>query len=304
MEFSINGLPQVVALASIAVLGYMFGRRGIREFSPVLQSQREIARAQAVAEELDHISSSVRTELARHEAGMKRFKDRISRLADNKDRLTWQELCSEAERILQPTLQLASRISNAYEALQLQTDHLRTFTEVRTDPLTGLCNRRALEESLSGEIARRDRHEEVFSVAIIDIDHFKRINDTEGHLTGDRIIKTVATALDREARQTDVVARFGGEEFVVVMPKTDIEGALVAAERLRQEVQQNCTQVTPVTVSVGVATVTEEEDAESLMTRADEALYQAKHDGRNCVRLHTSAEPEPIDEPPELVVSG
>ncbi len=290
MDFIVTGLPQAAALASVALIGYVFGRRRIHGFSPVMQSEREIARAQAVAKQLEHISSTVRAELTRHDVDVKRFKERIRRMANREEKLTWQELCSEAERILQPTLQLTTRISNAYDALQLQTSHLRTFTEVRTDPLTGLCNRRALEESLSGEIARRDRHDEYFSVAIIDIDHFKKINDSLGHLTGDRIIKLVASQLDEEARQADVVARFGGEEFMIVMPKTDLDGATVAAERLRQKIQLNCRQITQVTVSVGVATVTAEDDAESVMTRADEALYRAKDDGRNCVRRHTGTE--------------
>lgn len=299
MDFSITGLPHVVALASIALLGYMLGRRNRRSSASEQQSQREIARAQAVAQQLDRISTSVRSELARHESDVKRFKDRIRRLSNDSESLSSKELCAEAERILQPTMQLISHISTAYDALQLQTNHLRTFAEARTDPLTGLCNRRGLEEALAGEFARRRRYSEVFSVAIIDIDQFKKINDSQGHLTGDRVIKAVAEELDREARESDVVARFGGEEFVIVMPQTDLAGAAISAERLRLKIAKNCSNFAPVTVSMGIAVVTDDDDAEGLMTRADEALYQAKNDGRNCVRRHMGETIEPLEDLPE-----
>jgi len=299
MDFSITGLPHVVALASIALLGYMLGRRRSRGTIQEQQSQREIARAQAVAQQLDRISTSVRSELARHESNVKRFKDRIRRLSNNSESISSSELCSEAERILQPTMELLTHISSAYDALQLQTNHLRTFAEARTDPLTGLCNRRALEEALSGEFARRNRYSEYFSIAIIDIDQFKKINDTQGHLMGDRIIKSVAEELDREARESDIVARFGGEEFVIVMPQTDLAGAAISAERLRKKIAANCSHLAPVTVSMGIATVNDDDDAEGLMTRADEALYQAKNDGRNCVRRHTGESIERLEDTTE-----
>ncbi len=300
MDFSLTGLPHVVALASIALLGYMLGRRNNGKGLSDQKSQRDIARAQAVAKQLDQISTTVRSEFARHESDVKRFKERVRRLANNDESMSSQELCAEAERILQPTVELLSHISNAYEALQLQTNHLRTFAEARTDPLTGLCNRRALEECLSGEIARRKRYAEEFSIAIIDIDHFKNINDTQGHMVGDQIIKSVAQELDREARESDIVARFGGEEFVIVMPHSELSGAGITAERIRQQIEKNCSEIASVTVSMGIATAMDEDDAEGLMTRADEALYQAKRDGRNCVRQHTGNSIEPIDAAPEL----
>lgn len=295
MDFSLTGLPHVVALASIALLGYMLGRQNSGGGDSEQKSQRDIARAQAVAKQLDHISSTVRSEFTRHEADVKRFKERVRQLANNNESMSSQELCAEAERILQPTVELLSHISNAYEALQLQTNHLRTFAEARTDPLTGLCNRRALEECLAGEISRQNRYAEVFSIAIIDIDHFKNINDTQGHMIGDQIIKSVAKQLDCDARESDIVARFGGEEFVIVMPQTGADGAAVTAERIRLQIAENCSAIAPVTVSLGIATAMDKDDADGLLTRADEALYQAKHDGRNCVRRHTSDGIEPID---------
>lgn len=164
--------------------------------------------------------------------------------------------------------------------LTLQLGH-----EARSDPLTGLPNRRhfdlALQERLAGTLV--NRHSDVFSVAILDIDHFKPINDTHGHAVGDQVLKQLARLLDSQMRGSDIAARIGGEEFALLMPETSLQEATRALERLRYAIETHAWQPVPITASIGVTGYLPEDSSESLMARADNALYTAKHLGRNNV---------------------
>jgi len=156
------------------------------------------------------------------------------------------------------------------------------------DPLTGLGSRRALEMTMERDIGLAARHQYPVSVLVIDIDYFKMINDTYGHSTGDKVLRATACALQKELRLTDPAFRYGGEEFVVILNKTDLTGALGLAERIRQHIESNTLQISGktinVTASIGIATVEPGDDMNSLFERADRALYQAKCSGRNrCV---------------------
>jgi diguanylate cyclase (GGDEF)-like protein len=152
-----------------------------------------------------------------------------------------------------------------------------------TDGLTGVANRRTFEKALGNEISRSGRSAESFSLMMIDLDHFKRLNDAHGHRTGDRALQNVAALLSDVARDSDLVARYGGEEFGLIAPATDSASAAVMAERLRAAIES--LSVEPrVTVSVGVATYPHDaDDAEALVRVADAALYEAKARGRNRV---------------------
>ena len=157
-----------------------------------------------------------------------------------------------------------------------------------TDALTGLLNRRAIEMMLEREVQRLQRFGQSFSVLMVDIDHFKRINDRFGHAAGDAVLSAVADTLRSQAREVDRVSRYGGEEFCVLLPHTSHEGAALAAERLRDAINQIQIpwddDIITVTVSTGMACATDRhEHLRSLLRRADEALYQAKAEGRNRV---------------------
>lgn len=294
VNFSIS-----MALAIVATLGYVLGRRTQTAGESIAaQSRRELRRAQAVARELEKIALTVRKNLAKHSSSISRFKQRVGQLGGQQHDDAWQDLCSEAEEILKPTLQLATQIATAYDQIRQQTNHLMTFTESRTDPLTGVSNRRGLDAMLESQFAMMVRYETVFSLVLFDIDHFKAVNDKQGHLCGDQILQHVAALLDEKARETDLVARYGGEEFVVVMPQTGLEGAGVFAERVRQTVEEQL----PVTVSGGVATAQDGDTPDSLMARADSALYGAKSAGRNCLFRHTGDHIESAVETPPVVV--
>lgn len=288
-------LPYGLLLAVVATLGYVFGRSQKQlSDSPVLKTKREIERAQAVAQELEKIASHVRKNLAKHHACVARFKERVSDLTASHDSEAWKKLCEEADEFLKPTIRLANEIAQAYDELRQQTTHLMAFTEVRTDPLTGVRNRRALDEVLDGLLAMKLRYDQDFSLVILDLDHFKQVNDEQGHLVGDRVLRAFANLLTETVRETDVVTRYGGEEFVVIMPRTSLDDACNFCERLRSTVEQSKLDEMRVTVSGGVAMAFDSEEAESLLKRADEALYHAKSAGRNRIYRHTGDHIEPI----------
>ncbi len=162
-----------------------------------------------------------------------------------------------------------------------------------TDPLTGLSNRRALLAALHVEISHARRHGTPLSFCLLDVDHFKSVNDVHGHAAGDLVLASIGQLLRRELRVPDVPARWGGEEFVVVLKQSNGNGALVAAERIRKAVEVleigSGGKAIPVTVSIGVSEFCAADSAETLIERADSAMYRAKLGGRNRVELSSSA---------------
>lgn len=163
----------------------------------------------------------------------------------------------------------------------------RLQTIVLTDPLSGCYNRRGLNQLAEREVSRAIRQKKELAVLAIDLDHFKRINDDYGHLTGDEVLREVGALLQATAREADVVARFGGEEFTILVPDSNEDGALILADRVMQAFRQYRFRSLPpdvrITVSVGVAADWARDDdvAKTLLARADEALYVAKRNGRD-----------------------
>ena len=154
-------------------------------------------------------------------------------------------------------------------------------SEARIDSLTGLANRRAVEEILAGEISRAQRFTHDLAVVLLDLDRFKEINDSFGHPAGDAMLREVSRLLLSLARQGDTVARWGGEEFVVVLPETDLAGAQRFAERLRRTIESHAVGEMKTSTSCGVATMLAQDSVEELLGAADKALYEAKANGRN-----------------------
>ena len=158
------------------------------------------------------------------------------------------------------------------------------------DPLTKTRNRSALFSSLQREGELAKRHDQPLSVVMLDIDHFKAINDTYGHAAGDAVLQQVAECITKTVRTSDVVFRYGGEEFLILLANTTQEGALHLAERIRSELQNHpcfagVGDPLRVTASLGVASLNANDSKEVLVSRADHALYRAKHEGRNRVAL-------------------
>jgi len=175
--------------------------------------------------------------------------------------------------------------------LELKLANERLSELAMTDPLTNVLNKRAFSKKLIEEIDRSSRYHHSLVVAMIDVDHFKHFNDTEGHVLGDEALKKVAQIFSGNLRKSDSIGRFGGEEFIIMMPETKIQGGLEICERLRTSVEQERFQgqdkSTYLTISIGLSVFPEAGDtAEALINSADKALYEAKQSGRNRVMTY------------------
>ncbi len=197
---------------------------------------------------------------------------------------------ADLERLNKSVLEINERYAEAQFSLaeanfKLQQREEESRTASLTDPLTGVANRRALDQALVAEISRVARTNRKLSAAMADIDHFKRVNDTYGHPVGDAVLEGFGDVLRTNSRPTDVLARFGGEEFVVLMPETDLETAAGVADRIRIAFETRCIEpvVGPTTASFGVAELGAAESGDGLLERVDRALYEAKSSGRNRV---------------------
>lgn len=171
--------------------------------------------------------------------------------------------------------------------IMLKQQHDQLVGMATHDQLTGLYNRHYLSDALSKKVAHAKRHGEALSVIIVDIDHFKNVNDTFGHLIGDLILKAVARTMQDSARKEDIAARFGGEEFIMVLDNCTAHDALVKAENLRSKIQLLHPEDIAVTASFGIVQLDKDmQRCEDLLKNADTALYIAKEEGRNRVVLY------------------
>ena len=204
-------------------------------------------------------------------------------------------------RVLEARLRAGIRVLQLQEELERDKEKIDRYAEqlaaanrvlhkaALTDALTGLPNRRCLIERLGQEWAEATRHGRALACLMLDVDHFKRFNDTHGHDVGDQVLRNTAGVLKASCRSYDVVCRYGGEEFVMVCPDTDLDSARVVAERVRAAIEANIVATTQgrrlrVTISIGVAASDRDvADAVALVKAADDALYAAKEAGRNRV---------------------
>ena len=190
-------------------------------------------------------------------------------------------------------------LAAAFNAMagRLEADQAALEELATRDGLTGLYNHRTFYVLLGDELARAQRFDRPLSLLLLDIDHFKRVNDTHGHLAGDAVLRGLGELLGREARAVDRVCRYGGEEIIIILPETDLETAANIAERLRAAVEAqpfdaNATAIR-ITVSIGVASWPAVGDAQALIAAADTAMYAAKQDGRNRVVRYAPALAQP-----------
>lgn len=183
------------------------------------------------------------------------------------------------------------------EITQLQQSLETVRNESLTDPLTSLANRKFFDESLAKAIGEAKNRGESLSLMMTDVDHFKKFNDSYGHLTGDQVLRLVAMSVKQNVKGQDIAARYGGEEFAVVLPNTVLRAAITVADHIRRavmtkELMKRSTgeHLGRVTISIGVATLQADDTAQSLIERADGCLYAAKRNGRNRVICETDPE--------------
>jgi diguanylate cyclase (GGDEF)-like protein len=160
------------------------------------------------------------------------------------------------------------------------------------DPLTGIGNRAAMNSAIHREIELASRHNRSLGIILVDVDHFKSINDTYGHAAGDYCLQSLVKCAEKSVRISDLLFRYGGEEFVIVLPETDEAGVLRLAKRIRRRVERLETtyqnQLIRMTISLGITTLRDSDDDKTLFARTDAALYKAKQEGRNCIRIATT----------------
>lgn len=193
----------------------------------------------------------------------------------------------------------ASLSSSKQEIEQLQQNLAVVRSESLTDPLTSLSNRKSFDASLAGAIVTARQRGEPLSLMMVDVDHFKRFNDSFGHLTGDQVLRLVAVAMKNNVKGQDIAARYGGEEFVIALPDTTLRSAAAVADQIRRAVmakelmkRSSGERLGRITVSVGIALLHTGDTAQSLIERADACLYAAKRLGRN--RVVCEGDPEAI----------
>jgi diguanylate cyclase len=224
-----------------------------------------------------------------------------ARLADD---LTSLKQSSEREEILrllhliiahteriQDGVEISQReLTEARHALeQMQAELIEARQQLNEDPLTGALNRRGLDQTLAREVARTQRNKGKLCLAMLDLDYFKRVNDNYGHEVGDQLLVHFAAQARSVLRKSDALIRYGGEEFTMLLPDTDMPGARHVLSRLQMLASKSpmTSQGKPIklTFSAGIATLRAQENGHSLLHRADEALYAAKLAGRNCIKL-------------------
>jgi diguanylate cyclase len=199
-----------------------------------------------------------------------------------------KSLLAQVEVIQKSNHRYRTQLTEVNAKVEEQQEELELLqTEAGQDFLTGIPNRKVLSERVDELLSLARRHGNVFSIAIFDIDHFKQVNDTHGHLAGDRILKAVSALINAQRRVSDIFGRYGGEEFVMIMPETRQEQAAIVAEKIRGSVAKASFKyedtTIKITVSAGVGSLNVNDSESTLFKRVDEALYKAKTDGRNKV---------------------
>ena len=282
------GLPVTAGLGAVALIGYMFGNRTRTKAVADIDERRqhELDRAARIAWQLETIVNGLRQNLATHHSQLATFKRQLVQAQNDGHDVAWERLCSEAEAMLGPTMQLAHQLSNAYDQIRQQSDALETFTQGRTDPLTGVGNGRALEQQLRVLLNGTYRGSPVFAVALLSLDR----DGLTGEVTGEErstanilpLLPKLASVIRTCMRDSDFIARYGDDEFVIVMPQTTLAGARVFANRVRKRTEEDL----GTSVCCGLTEVQASDDARSLLARADSALYSAKAAGSNRLFVH------------------
>jgi len=225
-----------------------------------------------------HVENSIQDTVKKHDDALKSL-DALSSNANTSD------IANEIEKIKYINMSLKSELEAARNVLEKQKEAIESLKELSLkDPLTGLYTRRYMEKVLERLLYEFNRYKKVFSIIMMDLDNFKQVNDLYGHRIGDAVLKDFTSILQRITRFSDVCVRYGGDEFIVILPETDIENAKKVAEKIKKKLdsvvfRKGKTEF-KCTVSIGVTSVRENDTIESILERVDNALYETKRKGK------------------------
>lgn len=289
LEFFVTGaILAGLTLALGIALGYWFASR-LRQ--PNVQAEQIMPVVSSMLRFTHGVANDVSEYRSVIEATQKAVEESRAAVV-NPENLDAAPLLGMLSKLVEANEHLHSKLRDAETQLRQQEDEIASYmTEARTDALTGLPNRRSFESELVRSFAQWKRYDRPFSILVIDLDFFKRINDTHGHAGGDAVLSQAAKVLRTTLRETDLLARYGGEEFIAILATTNQSETLLASERLRKALEATPIvlpdgKAIKITASLGSATTRGLEDSNLLIDRADEALYAAKAAGRNCSRWH------------------
>src|SRR5499433_2488522 len=273
--------------------------------SPHRLTDRVDAVGAKVVDEIDQVMAMIDVAVGSTTGYTESLVDASQRLGNTTDRdglrAIVESLVSSTHEIEQTNFTLEERLQASKQEISQLQEHLEAVrNESLTDPLTGLSNRKFFDQMLERAIAETKPNDEPLSLLLTDIDHFKKFNDTYGHLTGDQVLRLVAQAVKQNVKGQDIAARYGGEEFAIILPKTPLQQALTVADHIRRAVackelikRSTGENLGRVTVSVGVAMLHKADAANALTARAETCLSRAKRKGRNLVVSETDPDVTP-----------
>ena len=287
--------------AVLLVLGVLFGwwlRSSPARIAAQVKSERcdasaDVERAKEVLNRLHDLAANVAADVGAHNSRVEAISDELNAVEEGQS----EAVLAAVAKLVEANSQMQQRLASAEEKLQEQKQVIASHAaEARTDALTGVPNRRAFDDMLAKRMAEFVKDQRPASVAMLDVDHFKKFNDTYGHQAGDEVLRGVAQALRRSTRQGDFVARYGGEEFAIILQNAAAADAAMYVDRMRAAVEATRFhfngQEVQVAASMGVAQLAAGETGPSWVERADTALYASKAGGRNCVHWHDGQQPQ------------
>ena len=306
MEFS-TLVAVVVGFGVQFVLGTLFGC-WLRAPKPEVDNEQQktelnelIEKQRKQAEEmhetmfkLHELTGNIGQNMNDHAGRMQEINSDLATAVADDDSNLKSTLLDAVSEVTKANEQLQDQLKNAEAKLVEQAKTIeKHMAAARTDALTGVLNRRAFDEEIGRRVSEFQRYRTPVSLLMADIDYFKKFNDSHGHQAGDDVLKMAARTLQGAMRDVDFVCRYGGEEFAIIMPGTELTGGGMAAERARIAIEKAIHEfegkVLKVTLSCGVASAMPGEDVASVIRRADEALYESKKAGRNCAHKHDGA---------------
>lgn len=293
------GLGIALTMAGLLGLGVWWGRRGSIIRNPAVWPTAQARQLAQLAQALSGLVHSVAQDVDQHQSQIKQANEGLRSLTTEEHLPPEQQPTAWAAvvlrtvaEIVQVNERLQHRLQQAEEKLHQQSEQIQNhMAEARTDPLTGLPNRRAFDDELVRRLAEWQRKGALFCLLLVDIDHFKELNDRHGHPVGDYVLRQLAEVLVTVLREMDMAARIGGEEFAILLPSTNLPDGMRVAQRVRAAVADCRFEIVPgqmakMTISLGLTTVRPGDHPLLILRRADQALYTAKRAGRDCGFYH------------------